>query len=113
MIPFAIGGALLGAWAVQWNKTRTGPRSRVVRRSMVGPVTGTAYDVEDFPDEGVLIARMPGGYATATLARVTSPEGQARLTWINASGHPAAVATMRRDLCPQPSGETASRKERP
>lgn len=85
-----IGAAVAGALAM----ARTKPRTDVVKSRVIGPRSGQSYEVEDFPQLGVLIARMPSGTYAAFERRTDGPGYRFR----QGKGPPHEIAALVGDL---------------
>lgn len=84
-----VAGTLIGAW---W-MARKRPRTRVKRRESIGGMTGMNYQVDDFPEAGILVVRIPRR-VTAVLER----KQDGGFTVRRADGEPGAIDAIMRDF---------------
>lgn len=97
-----IGAAIVGAVLMG----RTKPKTRVVKKLVLGAKTGNTYEVEDFEDAGFVIVRSPDG-SQAVLMRaygkiedepLGAPPRPRGFRWQHGRGHPAMLRAMASDF---------------
>lgn len=84
---------------------RSKPLSRQSKMKMLGPKTGTHYEVEDLPDSGIVVVHAPDG-TNATFERPASVEpgqastlsGTSPLKFKMARGNKGTILLMRQDF---------------
>lgn len=84
--PLVIAG-VAGAWAARSRAPKTGHR----KYTSFGPRTGNVWDVELFPELGILAVRK-----NATVGTFRSHEG--RIVFLRGKGDPNLIAKMREDF---------------
>ena len=88
-----IGAALVGAILMG----RTKPKTKTLRKVMLGPHSGITYQVEEFPEAGFLSVRAPDG-ACATLARKLPSEDGPALSYRSGYGNPHTLERIKSDF---------------
>lgn len=75
------------------------PKTTVNKRQAFGPRSGETWDVEDFPDAGLLVVHSRRGDKTLATFRVEKLEGGKRLfRFSQGKGNPTLIAMMRSDF---------------
>lgn len=97
-----IGAAVIGAVLMG----RTKPKTRVVKKLVLGPQTGNTYMVEDFEEAGFVVVRSGDG-TVAVLMRAygkvedeplgASPRPMG-FRWSRGRGHPQMLRAMAKDF---------------
>lgn len=91
MLPHVIAG-LFGAWFVG----RTKPRTKVEKKTCLGPRSGVTYQVEDFPSAGFLVVKAPDGSQGVFTRAVNGPG----LEYARGRGNPQTMQLMIADFTP-------------
>jgi hypothetical protein len=84
-----VAGTLLGAWLVG----RRRPRTKTIRREALGSQSGAVYQVDEFPEAGFLVVRIPG-----TCTVVLERKAQGGFVIRRAEGTPTALEAVKRDF---------------
>ena len=100
MLPVLVG-AVLGAVLMG----RTKPKTRAVKKQVLGARSGVSYEVEDFEAAGFVVVVAPDGSRGVFRrrpARSVRP-GQCAYEWHDGTGEPTTLHAMFEDVCgPRP-----------
>lgn len=89
MVPVLVAG-LVGAWAMY----ARAPRTKHKKYKAFGPRTGQEWEVEAFPDLGVVAVR---GHASVG---VFKPNAEGRFEYMKGTGNREAIELMKKDFLP-------------
>jgi hypothetical protein len=89
-----IGSALLGAVLM----ARGRPKTRCVKKSLLGPKTGATYQVEDFTDAGFIVVTSADGSRAIFQRKAATPGGGRGFAWQHGRGNPASLRAIYTDI---------------
>lgn len=98
-----VASALVGAILA----TRGRPKTRCIKKSLLGPKTGATYALEDFPDAGFILVIAQDGSRAVFQRRAASPSGGEGFAWQHGRGRPETLRAIYTDVVGEPPPATA------
>src|SRR6187551_568554 len=93
-----IGSALVGALLA----SRGRPKTKCIRKSLLGPKTGATYTVEDFPSAGFIVVIAADGSKAIFQRRSATPDKGEGFAWQHGKGQPATLRAIYTDIVGEP-----------
>lgn len=108
MWPLLIAGAV-GALAMG----QRAPRTKCEKKTSLGAVTGTTYEVEEFKDAGFITVKAPdGSVGVFEYASLKTP-GQKGFAWRHGRGQPPTLQGMYQDFVTRTASAPAPGPKKP
>lgn len=98
-----IGSAIVGALLV----TRTKPKTKFSKTTVLGPKSGAKYQVEDFTDAGFIVVQAADGSRAIFQRKAASPAGGKGFAWQHGRGAPATLRAIYIDIMGEEPPKTA------
>lgn len=89
-----IGAAALGALFM----SRSKPKTKCLRKSLLGTRTGATYQVEDFIDAGFIVVTAADGSRAIFQRRAASPSRGTGFAWQHGRGSPSTLRAIYTDI---------------